>query len=319
MAYEYPTLLDLAKKTGSDAVVGLIEANMGVYPEVSLLPSRTISGTSFKTLLRTSFPTAGFRLANEGTEPKKGAYENKFVTCNYLDIQLEVDEAVVGADDGAIADMQTLEASGAMKGVLRTLGKQVWYGTGTGGDSKGFPGAVSVVSSDLVVDATGTTDDTCSSAWLIVPGTQNGQFIFGEGNTLAMPNWAKQRITRSSKELMAWVSNISGWVGFQWVNTFCVGRIKKLTEDSGKGLTDALVADLIAKFPDDVDLSGSRLFLTRRSARQLQKSRSATTAVDSGVRRTATGVELTAPWPVESNGIPISITSSIVNTEKLAL
>lgn len=318
MAYEYPTLLDLAKKTGSDATVGLIEANLGIYPEVSMLPSRTISGTSFKTLLRTSYPTAGFRLVNEGTEPKKGAYENKFVTCNYLDIQLEVDEAVVGADDGAIADMQTLEASGAMKGVLRTLGKQVWYGTTASGDSKGFPGAVSVVSSDLTVDATGTTASTGSSAWLIVPGVQNGQFIFGEGNTLAMPAWTKQRITRSSKELMAWVSNISGWVGFQWVNTYCIGRIKNLTEDSGKGLTDALVADLIAKFPDDVDLAGSKLFVTRRSARQLQKSRSATTAVDTGIKRSATGVELAAPWPAESNGIPIVITSGILNTETIA-
>jgi hypothetical protein len=319
MAYEYPTMLDLAKKTGSDSVVGLIEANLGSYPEVATLPSRTISGTGFKTLLRTAYPTVGFRHVNEGVEPKKGTYENREVSCAYIDTHMEVDEAVVDADNGDIANQQTLEASGHMAGVLKTLGKQVWYGVGTGGDAKGFPGAISVVPSGQVIDATGTTDNVASSAWLIVPGGQNGQFIFGQGRVLTMPSWSKQRITRSSKELMAFVSNISGWTGFQWVNQYCVGRIKKLTTDSGKGLTDSLVADLIATFPSDIDLSGAKLFMTRRSARQLQKSRTPTSASDSGARRTATGVEIAAPWPIESNGIPIVITSSIVDTETLAL
>jgi hypothetical protein len=318
MAYEYPTMLDLAKKTGSDSIVGLVEANLGIYHEVAMLPSRTISGTSFKTLLRTSYPTAGFRHVNEGTEPKKGAYENKLVECAYIDLQLEVDEALVDADNGDLATMQTLEADGAMKGVLRALGTQVWYGTTSSGDAKGFPGAVSIVNSALEVDATGSTANTGSSAWLVVPGAQNAQFIFGGGNVLSMPSWTKQRITRSSKELNAFISNIKGWVGFQWINTYCIGRVKKLTEDSGKGLTDSLVADLIAKFPSDVSLAGAKLFMTRRSARQLQKSRTPTSANDSGARRTTTGVEIAAPWPTESNGIPIVITSGILNTESVA-
>ena len=316
MANEYPTLIDLAKKTGSDAVVGLIEANLGVYPEISLIPARTIAGTSYKTLLRKTYPTAGFRHVNEGSNTKKGTYENRTVDCAYLDLQLEVDEALSQADDGNIADSMTLEGSGAVRGVLRTLATQLWAGVTN--DAKGFVGASGIVSSDLVVDAGGTTASTGSSAWLLVPGTQNGQFVFGGGNVLAMPEWTKQRITRDSKELFAWVSNISGWVGFQWVNTYCVGKIKDLTEDSGKGLTDSLVADLIAKFPDDVDLSGARLFMTRRSARQLQKSRTPTSASDSGARRTTSGVEIAAPWPTESNGIPISITSAITNTETLS-
>lgn len=317
MANEYPTMLDLAVKTGCDSVVGLITANEGIYPEARILPARTISGTSFPTLLRTSYPTAAFRNVNEGAETKKSTYERKLVECAFLDLPLEVDEAVTGADDQSVADLKTLEADGAMKGVLRTLGKQVWYGKTSSGDAKGFPGAVSVVDSNLVVDATGTTASTGSSVWLMVPGQQNAQFIFGNGSVLGLPAWTTQRITRDSKHLTAWISNISGWVGFQWVNKYCIGRIKNLTEDSGKGLTDSLVADLIAKFPDDVNLAGSRLFMTRRSARQLQKSRTPTTAADSGAKRTATGVEIAAPWPIESNGIPIEITSAILNTETI--
>lgn len=318
MSDQYLTLLDLAKKTGTDAVVGLIEQNLAAYPEALLFPSRTINGTSFKTLLRKDYPDPEFRLVNEGTETKKGSYEQKLVECFFLDGQLEVDEATDLADDGNIARLMALEAEGMMNGSLRRLGKQVWYGTGLE-DAKGFPGAVQVVDSSLVVDATGTTADTGSSVYLVVLGEQNVQFIFGKGNVLAMPEWTRQRVTRNNKHLFAHVSNISGWTGVQWVNQYSVGRIKKLTEDSGKGLTDALIADLVGKFPDEADLSNARLFMTRRSARQLQKSRSVTNAADSGAPRTASGVELTAPWPKESNGIPISITSSLRNTEALTL
>lgn len=322
MADAYPTMLDLAKKTGSDASVGLIEQNLLRYPEARLFPSKTISGTSYKTLLRRDYPDPAFRAVNDGSETVKGTYENKLVECYYLDGHLEVDEALDGADDRTIASQMALEADGMAKGALRKIGRQIWYGIGSPGDAKGFPGAVSIVDSGLVVDATGTTESTCSSVYLVCFGQQQAQLVFGQGNVLSINEWMKQRVTRTingtAKHLMAWVSNLSGWVGIQWVNAYCVGRIKKLTEDSGKGLTDALVADLIGKFPDDADLSNSRLFMTRRSARQLQRSRSATSVSNLG-SRTATGVEIAAPWPTESNGIPIELTSSISNTELLAL
>lgn len=315
MADAYFNLLDLAKKTGSDATVGLIEQNLLAYPEAQLFPARTISGTSFKTMLRTDYPAPGFRLVNEGTETLKGTYENKMVECAYLDGLLEIDEAQVQADSGDIADAMTLEASGLMKGTLRTLGRQLWYGTAQ--DAKGFQGANQIVPSGLKVDATGTTANTGSSCYLVCFGSQAVQFIFGNGNVFAMPDWTRQRVTRSSKHLFAWVSNISGWTGAQWVNAYSVGKIYNLTEDSGKGLTDSLVADLIAKFPDDADMSNAKLFCTRRSARELQKSRTPTSAANTSAARTASGVEIAAPWPTTSNGIPIVLTSSLTNTEAI--
>lgn len=318
MADEYPTMLDLAQKAGCDPVTGLIEQNLARYPEALLFPAKTIRGTSYKTLLRTDYPDPGFRLPNEGVETKKSTYVQKLAETFFLDGHLQIDEAIDGADTEEVIDQKVSEADGMMKGILRRLGKQVWYGTGLE-DTKGFPGAVQVVDSGLVVDATGTTADTGSSVYLVCFGTDQVTFVFGNGKLLSMPDWTRQRITKDSKHLFAEVTNISGWTGVQWVNQYSVGRIKKLTEDSGKGLTDALIADLIGKFPDEADMSNARLFMTRRSARQLQKSRSVTNAADSGAKRTSTGVELSAPWPTESNGIKIEITSSIRNTEALTL
>jgi hypothetical protein len=66
-------------------------------------------------------------------------------------------------------------------------------------------------------------------------------------------------------------------------------------------------------------MSNCRLFMTRRSARQLQKSRSVTAPSNLRNPTAKSSGDIIAPWPTESNGIPISITSSIRNTEKLAL
>lgn len=125
-----------------------------------------------------------------------------------------------------------------------------------------------------------------------------------------MRPWSQQFITRSSKELLAWKSNLSAWVGMQWVNKNALGRIYNLTAQTGKGLTDSLVADLLAKFP--VGYTPDALFMTRRSRAQLQKSRSAVTTALTGSTPLAY-----APLPMESNGIPIIITDSITNTETI--
>src|SRR5947207_11125791 len=151
MAYQYLTALDLAKINGSDEVVGLIEENLNVAPEVRMFPARTIDGTSFPTLIRTALPSPSYRAVNEGTEPIKSTYANKLVECFYLDGQLEMDVAAADMDERGPARSLTLESDGVMKGALLKIGSQIWYGKGTGGDAKGPPGAVEVVDSAFVI------------------------------------------------------------------------------------------------------------------------------------------------------------------------
>ena len=114
----------------------------------------------------------------------------------------------------------------------------------------------------------------------------------------------------STKQLMAYVQDLTGRIGMQVLNKFSLCRIKKLTTDSGKGLTDSLIDQAQAKFqgrgPDVC-------FMTKRSAQQLKSSRTATTP---------TGVP--AEWATQLQGldgrmIPIYVTDAISNTETLAL
>lgn len=321
MPDNYFTMLDLAKKTG--AIGNLVEENLDRFPEARLFPAQIISGTTFKTLLRVDYPEPSFRAANNVSVTVKSKYESKLAQTFFLDGHMEVDEATVDADDGNVEDILSLEANGLMKGSLRHIGKQVWYGSGSAlrGDANGFPGALAITPAGLVLDAGGTTDNTCASVYLALMGEDQASLVFGKGSVFTTNEWMKQRVDRTvngvTGHLMAWVNNLSGYVGSKWINPNCVGRIKKLTSDVGKGMTDALGAQLMSQFPDGADFSNARWFMTRRSAYQLQISRSSVSNTNTGVR-SSKGVDVIAPWPTELMGIPIEITSSLLNTEALA-
>jgi hypothetical protein len=305
MPNAYPTMLDIAKINGSDAVVGLIEENLNLAPEVSIFPARTINGTSFKTLHRTGLPTTQFRNANEGVETTKSSYINKLVECFFLDGKMEIDVAVAQADEQGVAHAQMIEADGHAQAAIQHLGKQVWYGTSN--DVKGFPGAQSLVDSAYVLDAGGTSAGTGSSVYGVRVGEKHGTMIFGRDSVLTLGDWRQQRITRSSKEMDAWVNSIQGWVGFQWVNKDSICRLKDCTADSTKTCTDAKLAELLSQLKWVPDY----WFMTRRSRYQIQLDRAA------GSNTSGNSGKPMGPLPSESNGIPIIVTDSLLNTETL--
>ena len=304
-ANAYPTMLDLAKINGSDTVVGLIEENLNVSPEVSIFPARTIAGTSFKTLHRTALPSTQFRNANEGVETTKSSYINKLVECFYLDGKMEIDVAVAQADDQGEEHAKTIEADGHAQAALQHIGKQVWYGVSN--DAKGFPGAQALVDSAYVLDAGGTTASTGSSVYGVRVGEKHGNMIFGRNTVLSLGEWTRQRITRSSKELTAYLNSLEGWLGFQWANKDSVCRLKDATADSGKTVTDALLAQLLSQLKWVPDY----WFMTRRSRYQIQAARAA------GSNTSGNSGQPFGPLPTESNGIPIIVTDNLTNTETL--
>lgn len=314
MAYQYLTLLDLAKSNGSDMTVGLVEENLNAAPELEILPARLIKGTSFKTLVRTAYPSTGFRKANEGVEPKKSTYVNKEFGLYYYDGQMEMDNAVATADEQGVDHALSLEADGHGRAFLLACGTQVWYGT-TSGDANGFPGASQLVDSALVVDATGTTANTGSSVYALVVADKFMEVILGNNTVLDVGEWRKQTITRSSKELTAWKNSMEGYIGVAFYSKYAIGRIKNLTADSGKGLTDSLLADLFATFP--VGVKPTHLFMSRRSRKQLQKSRTVT--LQGNAQGNPGGAQPTiAPVPTHYDTVPIVVTDSILDTEAIA-
>jgi hypothetical protein len=310
-------LLDIAKLNGSDAVVGLIEENMSVAPELSVFPARTIRGTSYKIAVRDSYPGVGFRNANEGTTYTKSTFSNKTIEAYILAANVRADVAVANAYEDGPDAWKAIEASGVMRQAMIEIGSQIFYGTSV--DSKGFPGLEAIhtaYASGLVVDAGGTTAGTGSSVYGVKFGPQDVQLIFGNGTAFELGDWFQQMVNdgTAGQDYLAYVAALTSWVGLQVGSKYSVSRLKDATADSTKGVTDAKLAELLSLHP--VGHRPDYWFMNRRSAYQLQSSRSST--VNGTGSKSATGAEVWAPLPTESNGIPIIVTDSIGSTETLS-
>lgn len=320
-----PTLLDIAKINGAtEGLVALFDEAARVAPEVTGMTyrmgrpiqvdgvggSRTIRGTQYKTLIRTALPTAQYRAANAGVTPTKSSYENRLVECMIMDLQFQADKAVADANEDGAAMYLAEEAQAELTAAFMQQAKVFYYGrNATFGDVQGHPGLIDAVDASLVVDAGGTTDNVASSLWAVTFGQQYVQWVYGNNAPFQLADPRIQTIADpndSTKFLTAYVQNLTYWAGLQVKHKFAVGRIKKLTTDSGKGLTDALIGSLVSKFP--AAYTPAVFFASRRSIEQLRASRTATTT---------TGKE--ADVPVDWQGIPIIPTDAISNIETLAL
>jgi hypothetical protein len=309
-----PTLLDIAKLNGSDALVGLVDEASQAMPELTLAPARTISGLNYKTLIRTAVPRGGsFRDANEGVAPVVGTYENRMVETFIFDKRWQADKAVADRYEDGAAAFIALEASAIVQGGFQDLAQQFYYGrNATFGNAKGYPGLIDAYdATNMVVDAGGTTDATASSVWLVKFGPKNIQWVWGNGGEMAMSDPRIETITpdptnNPTKKMDGYVQTLLAYPGLQVASRYSAVRIKKITEDAGKGLTDELIYEALAKFP--AGIVPDVMLMTRRSREQLRASR---TAVN------ATGAP--APTPTEVGGIPISVTDAISNVETLTL
>lgn len=333
------TLLDIAKRNGSDPEIGLIEDVVTYAPELGVFPVRPLQGVSYKSTLRTAYPAAAFRAVGNGVVPGKSSYVQKLSECFYLDGQLQVDEALPDSEDRSVGDVLADEASGQMAGIGITAASQIYYGTSS--DANGFVGLTTFVgsSSSLTVAGGGTSGGTgtLTSAWLVYMDRQGLHLVAGRtagataGGEVAqaageepvviappfqMGGWRKQQVVigTAGKVAMAWVNNFAGWLGLAYGSDYSAFRIRNLNVSAGNTtmyLTDTKAAQLLSKVPIRIRNSGRlRWFMNRDAAFSLQASRFPTTVVG------AVGAGGVFPdLPKELGGIPVTVTDSIVSTE----
>lgn len=310
-----PTILDLAKHRGNDLTVGLIEETIQVNPELRIFPARGIKGTSYKTVIRTGFPTAAFRNANEGVARSKSSFENRLVECFIIDTQVAADKALADVwEPGGAAAYQAIEAAGVLEATARRISKSIYYGnsaaavTATYGDAKGFPGFLDAYDNTSAheVDATGST--ALTSVWAVKLGIKDVHLITGGDTTIdLLPEWRIDNVFDSNNNTFtAYVNSLMGWTGMQVGSVNSLVRIKKIGTDTGKGMTDALGQAAIELFPSGV--LPDYFIMNRRSRRQLHASR---VAVSTGQGINANNV----PLPTEIEGVPLLLTDSLFNAE----
>ena len=313
------TLLDVAKNNGSDAVVGLIEESLSATPEMALFPVRTVEGTGFKTLVRTGLPTVNFIAASQGIAGGKSTFDNKHFDCSVLGGRIEVWKTVLDApENGPASDIKATEAAGVMEAALRKIGTQIFYGKTALGVAAGFPGLVSFVDSGMIKDATGTTTDTGSSVYMVKFGPRDVSLIMGKNGTMELGEFRVESLEDADgNKGPGEVADLAAWIGLQQASKNSVVRIKNLTADSGKGLTDALLASALDLAP--AGWVPDAIFMSRRSRTQLQAARATLVALNgNGKAGTLGGGSAYVPTPTDFEGIPIVATDSLVNIEPIA-
>lgn len=289
------TLLDLAKMQNADPIVGLIEEASQPHPEIIHFAARPITGTMYKTTVRTGLPTVSFRAMNQGTALSKSAFEQRLTECFVIDPIIQVDAALADTHpDGAEACM-ALEADGHLEAVFQTVCTQIYGGLAS--DSKGFPGFADVIHADMVESAGGSTAKT--TVWLVREGLRDVHFVFGNDGRIKTSDITEAVATDDDGNPYPVLRmTISARIGLGVESIYSVGKISNVGTDTGKGLTDAVIALALAKFP--AGKPPTAIYCGRRSLSQLQGSRTATTT---------TGAP--APFPTESFNIPIRTTDAL--------
>lgn len=330
------TMLDLAKMTGSDREIGLVRDITTYAPEVETFAVRPINGTFYKTTLLIALPTVAFRSVTNGVTPSKGSYEQKLAETFFIDGQLQVPEEIPDANDQSVGDVLVNEAQNAVQAAGITLGSQVWYGTAA--DANGFQGLTTFVgtSSTLGTSCAGTGAVT-TSVWLVYMDKKGVHFVAGRtaapraagqapeaseeptviAPPLTMPTWTKQQVVigTAGKVAMAYVSNIKGWIGLGYGSNYSAFRARNVSLQSAANyFTDSVAAKLLSQVPLYIRKSGAlRWFMNRDAAYGLQISRSVVSPTNQGGGKT--GALLAADWPTECQGLPITVTDSLVSTE----
>lgn len=295
------TSADVVAINSSESMVGIIHEISNQIPELGFYAASPVSKTSYKTLVRTALPSAGFRAINAGRDRNVGTVVARTVDCKFLDASWDADRAALDGIDWGNPEDEMRQAH--MLAALKALQRQIYDGVAA--DAGGFPGLASLFpnsDSDGVVSASGV-GETCSSVYLVKTGVQDTCLAWGNDGAIREGEVIDQQLyDGDGKPYMGRVQSVDGWAGLQITNHKSVVRIANVT--AAKPLTDDLVYEGIMKFGERYGVAPDGIWASYRSVSQLRQSRTATNA---------TGAP--APVPTEVGGIPLHATLGITNTE----
>lgn len=311
------SLLDLVTLQRNDVLTGLVEDVTTFAPEAAQVPIVTRPGTYYEIVSRTALPPAGFRVVNNGVTAGKSQFKKTLKEMFFLDVPINVDEAIYKGDDRSVGDILSIEAQGALQSALITIGSQFYYGTSA--NANGFPG-LRTQFSGIATANTNATASATTSAYFVWLNPQGVSFDVGMDGQIALPPFQRQQIAAPSPgsgNLFAWVSNLSTYIGLAVKSQYSVYACVAI--DLTHPMTDALAQQLVSYIPLN-RRAGMTVFMNKTALFTLQKSRTtinynATYGPFSAQDVTAEGTGGVSPPPTMVEGFPIVVTDSISNTE----
>ena len=264
----------------------------------------SVDGTQLKYVKKTADPSVGFRLLNDGVENDVADYTQVTVDLAIADASFNVDIAAAEGYRLGPAAFLAMQMRNHMEAMMFKIEQELIYGANTNGFAA-LGDELNALADATVISAGGTTADTGSSVWAITTGFNDTQIAWGNQGVIEAKDTSIIRTAGSSSgHYGSYWTPVTGYCGLIYGSAWSAGRLANLTEDSGKGLTDDLLSQLLEKFP--AGRLPNMLVMSRRSLSQLQRSRTATNP---------TGAP--APFPESAFGIPIIVSDAVSDTEAL--
>ena len=315
MAYSYNTLNGLIQLNDKNLADLNITDLLDDAPLLARMPAvKASNGTQHKYVKQTTASSAGFRDALDAATKTASADTLVTDTLTIIDASFNTDVALADAYKGGRDAWLQLELQRALRQTMAVIEKQVIYGVGTGGDSKGFAGLednaqLDAYNDTMVVNANGSNASTQTSVFFLRMGENDVSVVVGNDGKWVVEDEptiiAKAGAVNTGYTYPALYVPVTGYVGFQIGGAYSAARICNIecnTMTSTTAFTDDHCAAGLALFP--AARMPNVCVMNRSALRLLRQSRSA---------YSPTGAP--APFPTEVFGIPIVVTDQILSTE----
>lgn len=274
----------------------------------ALFAKKASNGTLHKYLKTTAAGGAGFRAIAAGRDHTTFTQTLVTATLYLLDASFHVDKAYADSHFKGVAGVMEQHGTEALKAAMAAAESQLINGTVA--DSGGFAGlrqdaAIDALADAMVINAGNASAGAVTSVYAVRTGDADAALVSGtfeSGDMLSVGETHEQMMPDSSgKFYPAYVSVIQMYLGLQFGGAYSIGRICNIGASANK-LTDALLAQMLSKFP--AGRGPSFWLMNRQSQFQLQAARTATSP---------TGEP--APIPSQAFNIPIVVSDGVLNTE----
>ena len=303
MADDYYTSAEIITFNESDLSFDISDV-LNRAPLIRRLSAFAVDGTQLKMVKKTADPSVGFRLLNDGVENDVADYTQVTVDLAIADASFNVDIAAAEGYRLGPAAFLALQMRNHMEAMMFKIEQELIYGANTNGFAA-LGDELNALADATVISAGGTTADTGSSVWAITTGFNDTQIAWGNQGVIEAKDTTIIRTAGSSSgHFGSYWTPVTGYCGLIYGSAWSAGRLANITEDSGKGLTDDLISQLLEKFP--AGRGPDMLVMSRRSLGQLQRSRTS---------YSPTGQPATIPD--SAFNIPIILSDAVSNTEAL--
>lgn len=184
----YPTLMDVARRSGDPSISNIIEILNKANPMLDDIPwLECNSGVTHLTTIRTGIPTPTWRMLNSGVPNVKSTTKQIKAHCGMLEAYSEIDAKQVdlakrnGGQQGASNYIAT-ESTAILEGFSQEIARVIFYGDNSNPkEPVGLINYYNTKASENVIDAGGVgTDNT--SIWLIQWGPESIHGLYPQGS-----------------------------------------------------------------------------------------------------------------------------------------